>query len=105
LWGATSAYGQSIGRLTAVSIAVILLHGFMLLASRGQLAGTKLDLGLLIDALQTSGVDFLGLGAAAPDTASIGERLTVFSVRLCGFVTLGLWITIASTKLNKLSAE
>lgn len=105
LWGATSAYGQSIGRLSAVSVAVIALHGLLLLASRRQLAGPELDLRLLTDALQTAAVDFLGLGAAAPDTASVAERLTVFSVRLCGFISLGFWITIASTKLNKLSAE
>ncbi|WP_186315489.1 pentapeptide repeat-containing protein [Catellatospora sichuanensis] len=105
LWGATSAYGQSVGRLAWCSLLVILIHTLALLATRGQIFGTYFHPNLLGKAFGLSILSFLGLSGTESPATSAWEQAIIISVRILGFVGLGIWVSISANKLNKLSSE
>jgi len=103
IWGATSGYGKSLSRLTLASVLLVLCHAFALLAERGQLFGIHPRPMLLASAFWETLLVFLGVGDLK--NANGWTDLIFLSVRVSGFLALGVWITIAATKVSRLGSE
>lgn len=105
VWGATTSFGQSLGRLTVFSIMVVILHALALLVASGDISSCQhLDLELILSTIGNVTKVFLGFGEAVASVDSFWENTIFWSVRIAGILSLGLWITIASSQLNKLSS-
>lgn len=105
IWGGTTAFGQSIWRLSICSLLIISAHTLALLAVRGQLFGFGFpDFSLLMNEFGHAGMTFLGFSKSNLSPPNMFESMVLFSVRLFGFIVLGLWLTIASSRLHKLSS-
>lgn len=106
VWGATSAFGQSLFRLTICSALNVLLHALALLAIRGELFGFQYpNFELLAREVGNLGQVFLGFSGSSIGTSNVWEGATLLSARITGFLSLGLWMTIASSQFNKLSSD
>lgn len=111
LWGLTCAYGQSITRLSILCLLAIALHGCLLVACRvdsfNQVRQTPPRRAMSIMCSDTclAARSFIGFEAKDPLEAKAARRGMLLSVRLLGFVALGIWVSVASNKISKLSAE
>jgi uncharacterized protein YjbI with pentapeptide repeats len=105
MWGITSAYGQSLGRLTVASALVIITHTLLLLGATGHLSDAKPDLPILGDQMVAITMAFLGLGGSDQALDSTWSGAILLSARIFGLIGFGLWITIAATNLGRLSSE
>jgi hypothetical protein len=103
IWGATSAYGQSLGRLITASAVIVLCHAFALLGARHQLVGTHPHPGLLVSAFWEAALAFFGLSDIT--TVRYLADVIVVSLRVCGFLALGVWVSIAAVKVSRLGSE
>jgi uncharacterized protein YjbI with pentapeptide repeats len=103
IWGATSAYGQSLSRLTVFMMMVALFHSLVLLFSRDQLFGLHPSPKLLYDVISESLLVFLALSDKQP-TQTL-PAVVYLSLRICGFIALGIWISIASNRVSRLASE
>lgn len=104
LWSLCTGFGQSLTRLSITTASLILISTLGLLAARGQLFGWSPSLSLFLSALTQSFDAFFAL-ANMPATQSNSELIVVALTRIGGFLVLGMWVTIASSKLSKLGAE
>ena len=103
LWGVTSAYGQSLGRLVVASFLLIFLHALALLAARDELFGTDPHPMILVKSIWECVLVFFGV---ADISNSSGLAFAIFlSLRVGGFLALGVWIAVAATKLSRLGSE
>lgn len=106
LWGATSAYGQSLKRLLLCSVLVVIGHTLAVLACRGQLTSSiMLDFKSLLHQLGSTWLAFLGLAESGPREASQWEKGVIHSARVFGLLIIGVWISIAANKYSRLSRE
>jgi len=107
-WGATSAYGQSLIRLTVWSCIAVAFNAVLLLSGRGQIfrfgSDHHLDFTLVAKPLDIVVRSFLGLGGE-PMHLTIVDQTVLVVARVEGFVALGLWISIAAMKVSRLSSE
>ncbi|EIV95609.1 pentapeptide repeat-containing protein [Frankia sp. QA3] len=105
LWGLAAGYGQSLSRLTVCSAIVVLLHAAAVLAVREARSGdaptARLAWEVLVDVL----LAFLGIGRAPLADAGPAQRALLASVRIAGFIGLGVWVGIAAQRLGRLSRE
>jgi uncharacterized protein YjbI with pentapeptide repeats len=111
LWGFSSAYGQSTWRLTLVSLVVVVLHALVLSLIKANLVSLSWECRLLsltpliLESIQTTASAFFGLQSDPSIEAQAASHYILLSARIFGFFALGVWVSIASTKLSKLSSE
>ncbi|WP_433270039.1 pentapeptide repeat-containing protein [Actinosynnema sp. CS-041913] len=105
LWGITSAYGQSLTRLGVCSALVIIAHSIALLFTRNLFAWQLDALGALWSITRATAMTFLALGPPMPPDAGVADQAINTSIRLIGFLSLGLWIGVAAQKLGRLSRD
>jgi len=104
LWGLFAGFGQSLTRLSLSTLGLISLSTGAVLAARQQLFGVfSPNLVLLGRALDDSFQAFFAL-AELPAASHPTEFAVLVATRICGFVVLGFWLTIASQKLSRLGA-
>ena len=104
LWGLCTGFGQSIGRLSLMTLGVIVASTISILGVRGQLIGRYLHPELLYRAVDDSFNAFFSL-ATLPVSGTSGELVVLILTRISGFLVLGFWVTIAASKLSRLGAE
>jgi len=104
IWGLCTGFGQSLFRLFLSTFGLITCSTLLLLATRNQLFGTKPNFGLLIRTARESFDAFFAF-TNVPDSSSSIELLIIILTRLSGFLVLGFWISIVSTKLSRLGSE
>jgi uncharacterized protein YjbI with pentapeptide repeats len=100
-WGATSGYGQSAGRLLAFAALIILAHTVLLMAVQGEFTGAP-DFGFFCGRVGDVAVAFANLADSDAD-ADGAAKAVLLSVRLAGFISLGIWVTVASNRLSRLA--
>ena len=107
LWGATTAYGQSIARLTASALVLIVLLSLWLLGTElGEVRRGVVQLaGNATKSFQVIGSSFLGLAGPSLASPSTMQHAIIVLARIGGFLILGLWVAVAATKLGRLSSE
>ena len=105
IWGLTTGYGQSLIRLTAISISIILFLSLIFVVSDGNISSWPNNLKNGLNAIGYVFSSFLGLGIKKDIGLCKMQELVLFSTRIFGFFILGLWIGLAANKLGKLSAE
>jgi uncharacterized protein YjbI with pentapeptide repeats len=105
IWGLTSAFGQSLTRLTISSILVVFIHtlGFNFIKCSAA-SSHILDMATLLSDFIYLGQVFMGFEASNITTINPIQALIVISARIVGLLALGLWITIASSQLNRLGS-
>lgn len=113
VWGMTTAFGQSIFRLTVFSAFLLMFATIILVVLDGSYSliktgGFELFLLTSYDRFKILFDIFLGLGRY--DTQSLPQSSGAIStllviVKIFGFFILGLWITIASNKISNLSSN
>lgn len=111
LWGITTAFGQSIMRLTLFSISVIVLLSFVLLLTENGFALFTQQAAMnipnaLLPYLKLEISIFFGLDSPTVELLghTIAKNIVFMSTRVLGFIVLGLWMTIAANKVVNLSS-
>ena len=104
IWGLCTGFGQSLSRLSLLTFLLITAATIMLLAARNQLFGGNPDFQLLDNAARESFDAFFAL-ADMPKAAKLAELIVSIGTHICGFVVLGFWVSILSTKLSRLGSE
>lgn len=104
-WGATTEFGQSLVRLTCFSVFLVLVHTIALLASSGATVQWNWSVtSQLIKEVGVVGQSFLGFGQVPTSSGRPLASAIQLSDRIAGFLCLGLWISIASTRISRLSS-
>ncbi len=103
VWGATTAHGQSILRLSAVSLLLLALLSAALCASI--LAIDKPPTLEIIKVVTAVLNNFFGIDSGSFVPASITQKIILVISRVGGFFILGLWIGVAANRLGRLSSE
>lgn len=103
LWGLCAGFGQSLGRLTATTMFLILLTTVGLLLARGQVAWSLTQAHVSSTLLEAFNAFFAI--ANVPEKGNDAELAVVVTARIAGILMLGMWVTIASNKLSRLGAE
>ena len=105
IWGITSEYGQSLRRLLFCSLVVVVFFTLLIMTVKNELLGMGVpDFALFFNEFSQIGKVFLGFGELKNVDNLFGGNLIGFFDRILGFLFLGLWITIAASKFNKLSS-
>lgn len=107
IWGATTAYGQSILRLSLVTLLLILVLSGALMVPDVSINPFPHNLAAIPKALAPVSSAFLGIIEESTLAAYSKpfQHVLLIVARISGFVVTGLWISIAAQKLSRLSAE
>lgn len=101
LWGASSAYGRSVGRLTLTCLVLVMLASIVfLLGNVGELSLCQLPLELL-KSFESIFMSFLGVDVNISGLSSWQEA-TLIVTRLSGVVLFGIWIGVAATRFGEM---
>jgi len=107
-WGVTTGYGQSILRLTIVTLLLILVLSitFVFAGSHPSPWRDKLtEIPQAFSAVSTAFLSILDISQPKTVDLTIFQNSLLLAARVCGFIVLGLWIALAAQKLGRLSAE
>ncbi len=104
-WGVTTAFGQSMLRLTAVTALLVVALGISLALVRNHTLSWSLDFDVLARSMLDISGAFLELASPVISRSSLSQDILLTIARISGFFILGLWISIAANKLAKLSSE
>jgi uncharacterized protein YjbI with pentapeptide repeats len=105
LWGTTTAFGQSLLRLSAVTAVLIVgLAGGLTLVD-GMISPWPANISAATNAVAVISGSFLGIETPSSVHLNAVQKLLLLVARVSGFFVLGLWIGIAANKLGKLSSE
>lgn len=113
MWGATTAYGQSILRLSIVTLLLILvLSGIfivpdLLVVPDFSINTVLRNLTTIPKTFALVSSAFLGIidESTLAAYSNLFQHILLIVARISGFVVIGLWISIAAVKLSRLSAE
>jgi uncharacterized protein YjbI with pentapeptide repeats len=105
IWGFTTDYGQSLVRLSAVAILIILLLTSVFVVCDGNIAEWPNNIKNGLKAIGYVSSSFIGFGLNKSLIVARNQEYLLFIARVLGLFILGLWIGIAASKLVKLSAE
>lgn len=103
-WAMTTGFGQSILRLTITTCIILLLMAILLLFARGQLFGWTPNPKLLWIATQDAANSLLSLNQP-PSQTNLFEKVILGTGKVGGVILLGLWISVASSKIVKLGSQ
>jgi hypothetical protein len=103
IWGASSAFGTSLTRLSLVAGSAMLLIALVILLIDKHLFVWPPDLKLIRDEFLIVGASLFGIGTSPQVTT--GRDLLLPVARILGFIFLGLWIGVAANRLGRLSSE
>lgn len=105
VWGATSAFGRSLTRLTLWAVAIVAALSCAMCLIDG-VSGTLGEAPTSAwRALKVISQSFIGLTADEAARFSGSQATIIIVARVAGFFVLGLWIGIAANKFGKLSSE
>ena len=105
IWGATTAYGQSILRLSTVTLLIIIALSVALLVNDPQIVGLFQKIKSLPSAMKVVSAHFLGIEGPARTQSSRFQDIVLVVSRVGGFFVMGLWIGVAANRLGRLSSE
>lgn len=107
-WGVTTGYGQSILRLTTVTLLLVLVFSITFVLTGDHLSpwGDRLsEFPQAFRAVSTAFLSILGIPQPEPMHITTYQNALLTAARVFGFIALGLWIALAAQRLGRLSAE
>lgn len=105
IWGISSAYGQSLIRLSGITVLMIFILSGLLVISDGRVSAWPHCLSAIVPAISRMVNAFFGFGDPSFKNERALQRAVLEFARFLGFIDLGLWIGIAANRLGRLSAE